>query len=319
MGCGVGRPKGGGPRHFDSRLGRAELHARNLVKASLNYRGERRSIARQYQFAALRHFTPTLVVKKDGITYFVDAQDNVVGRITYACGAFEQDYMDLAIQLARKYCGDVVSGKTMLDIGANIGTSTIPALLRYGAARVVAFEPSPENCYYLRINVAANGLDDRVDIRQVALSNREGKVDLELSDDNWGDHRVRVSVAKGRAREERRATIEVSVQTLADAGLESEDVGLIWMDVQGHEGHVLAGAAENLHSVPVVTEYWPYALHRAGGLALMNDVIRSRYDSVVDIRATIRKGHTVSFSAESVERLASEIQGDGATDLLLLP
>lgn len=45
----------------------------------------------------------------------------------------------------------------------------------------------------------------------------------------------------------------------------TDDIKLIWIDTQGHEGHVFGGG-ENLFSrdIPVVSEIWPYGLKRAG-------------------------------------------------------
>ena len=42
-------------------------------------------------------------------------------------------------------------------------------------------------------------------------------------------------------------------------------LGLVWMDAQGHEAHILSGA-EVLHApdIPIVTEYWPQGLRHAG-------------------------------------------------------
>jgi len=301
----------------DSCIGRAEVHARNIIKWAFDYRGERGPISRRYQFAVLRRITKTLLVQKDGIVYFVDGRDNVIGRATYSYGSFEKEYMDLAISLVREYCGDVITDKVIVDVGANIGTFTVPALIRYGARKVVAFEPSPNNAFYLRVNVAANDLNDRVDIREIALSNEEGSFDLELSPDNWGDHRIRMSNAGGRFGEDRRETISVPVATLATSDLDN-DLGLIWMDTQGHEGHVLAGGADNLQ-VPVVTEYWPYALERAGGSALMHDVIASRFESIIDIRATASRNSPVVFPAKSIGLLYESLSPSGSTDLVLVP
>lgn len=259
------------------------------------------------------------VCSEDGITYFLDTTDHYLSRRTYETKSFELDFMDRAIALVNDHCGNSVSDRTFIDIGANIGTSLIPAIVRYGASNVVAFEPSPRNVWFLRINLTANGLTQRVDVREVALSNVSGMAELELSPVNAGDHRVRHRTTTGAYGEGDWDTLSVPVTTLGDVGLSPHDVGLIWMDVQGHEGHVLAGAGEYLGTVPVVTEYWPYGLDRAGGAELFNGLIRENYRGFVVIRAGGRVPEGAAFSAKNIDSVAARIGSKGSADLLLLP
>jgi FkbM family methyltransferase len=197
---------------------------------------------------------------------------------------------------------------------------------------VIAVEPDAENARLLRANVALNGVHDRAEIHEVALSDVDATVLLETSDENWGDHRIRVANPQGPdLRDEgRRPTVEVSarrIDSLAAAGeIDLGAVDLVWMDAQGHEGHVLDGA-HGLASagVPIVTEYWPYGLRRAGGLDRFHAYVAERFDRVVDLRT----GHDeppVVIDAAGVARLAdryvTDEHGDGFnphTDLLLLP
>jgi hypothetical protein len=49
------------------------------------------------------------------------------------------------------------------------------------------------------------------------------------------------------------------------AGPAEGSLSLIWMDVQGFEGHVLEGGARTIRKgVPVVAEFWPYGIRRSG-------------------------------------------------------
>jgi hypothetical protein len=42
-------------------------------------------------------------------------------------------------------------------------------------------------------------------------------------------------------------------------------IGLAWVDIQGHEGHFFKGARQTISKkIPVVCEFWPYAMERAG-------------------------------------------------------
>jgi hypothetical protein len=63
-------------------------------------------------------------------------------------------------------------------------------------------------------------------------------------------------------------------------------VGLVWIDAQGHEGHVLAGADELLdRGVPVVARFQPRLLAEAGGLELFTRQITRHFTSFVALGA----------------------------------
>jgi hypothetical protein len=55
-----------------------------------------------------------------------------------------------------------------VDIGANIGSYTILASAAIGAA-TIAFEPVPDTHEWLRLNVAINNVDNKVERRREAL------------------------------------------------------------------------------------------------------------------------------------------------------
>ena len=79
-----------------------------------------------------------------------------------------------------------LSGGIFVDVGANIGTTTIQALDRFGAERVVAIEPSPRCLPYLYSNLAANKLSDRCTVMEVAMSDTPGEVAFRAGENNSG-------------------------------------------------------------------------------------------------------------------------------------
>ncbi len=54
---------------------------------------------------------------------------------------------------------DFVSKTTLVDLGANIGLTSLWLTQRYGFKNVVAVEPVPENYNLLSKNLGANGID----------------------------------------------------------------------------------------------------------------------------------------------------------------
>jgi len=126
-------------------------------------------------------------------------------------------------------------GDVYLDIGANIGTTLIPAAKRVEGGQALGFEPHPEIFRFLQENVALNGLTERVVVRNCALGNRTGHV---IFSNERNDDRNRVmSGGKG---------VEVEMMTLDDIGQEYARVDLIKVDVEGYEKYVFEGGRNTL-------------------------------------------------------------------------
>ena len=160
----------------------------------------------------------------------------------------------------------------LVDVGANLGMICIAMLKRGYFREAVAIEPDPRNYALLIRNIEQNGLGDRIRALAFAVTEEAGEVELELSDVNFGDHRVRASGASAPTRmgEERRVAVPVPGRRLDDllrteARVDPGSVGLVWVDIQGHEGRLFRGAQETLRrGMPVISEFWPYGIRRSG-------------------------------------------------------
>lgn len=287
---------------------------------------------RGYAFPLVARLTPLVGVERDGVRFVLSTSERGLGHTTFATGAFDEVTLRRMLAALERHLGiTTLQGMTVLEVGANIGTETVSLLKRHGAERVLAFEPDAENVRMLRANVALNGLHERAEIHEMALSDVDATLLLECSADNWGDHRIRVSDPQGDdlRDESRRPTVEVAARrldSLAESGeVDLAAVDLVWMDAQGHEGHVLAGARRLAAAgVPVLTEYWPYGLHRAGGLNTFHALVADGYDTIVDLRTGFDEP-PVTLDASRVAELADRysVGADGDrfsphTDLVLL-
>jgi FkbM family methyltransferase len=234
---------------------------------------------------------------------YLSTADREVSRETFARGAYERALfsrvMDELMRVGMP--GGGLKGRGFLDVGANIGSATCLALIRYGAGEAWVFEPAPEN-----------------------VTDHEGAVAFELSDKSCGDHRVRVEHASNDGPpallgETQRRTVEVHARRLDslvdESAIDLGSLGLAWIDVQGHEGHVLEGAAELLASgVPIVCEYWPYGLERAGGLERFHTLVAGSRSGFIDLATPGAMVHpTARLSA-----LRAHYPRVASTDLLLL-
>lgn len=197
------------------------------------------------------------------------SRDRVLGKVLFSTGNYEWDLIVTVMDVLRDR--GVPRRSLMMDVGANIGMISI-ACVRHGLyEKAVAFEPDTYNFSLLNRNVSQNRLLSRIECQNIALSSQNGIMQMELSTDNFGDHRLRPSddSAPGYYHEEKRATHPVRTMRLDDFVRAHpslrESIGLIWVDIQGHEGHFLSGAGETIRQgIPVVMEFWPYAMIRAG-------------------------------------------------------
>ena len=144
------------------------------------------------------------------------------------CGLHEVREMAFALHLLRP-------GDHFLDVGANVGSYTVLAGGAAGA-RVTAVEPIPETFAQLELNVALNGLAERVRRCRAGLSERPAVLRFSA-----GLGCVNHVLADG----EDLPGIDVPVLPLDE--LAGGDVPLlVKIDVEGHERAVLLGGGQTL-------------------------------------------------------------------------
>ncbi len=299
---------------------RWDRRARDLAKVIVNYRGARRAFPRQLLYPLLRRSSGALLVPFGRAQLLIPTDDFEISRVVFATGGYERLYMARAVEeLAR--LGFRSAGRTFVDIGANIGTSTVDALVEFGFARAVCFEPEMRNFRLLTANVALNGLEDRVRAFPAALSDKPGVSLLETSVTNRGDNRIVTSDLSRRDGDENIVEIECRrFDDLVDDGsIALDEVGLIWLDAQGHEPLVLEGAGQAMAAgVPIVMEYSPAALQASGTLDALEATIREHYTTVIDLhRLSAGLGNDAVLKAADISRLR-EMAGRDHTDLLLV-
>ena len=198
----------------------------------------------------------TTVYTQQGIYTISLEKDNSIGKSLYCSGQYELAFMQNVIKLLRP------AKATLLDIGANIGTTTI-GMLKMGAFnRAIAIEPEENNYRLFQKNVIQNGLLGSVIGLPFAASDMRGRRFMELNPTNPGDHRVKV-----------RASIDQEVYPVECNRVDDMlsvintfyDISLVWVDVQGHEGYVFRGARKLIGTgVPVVSEIWPKGILESG-------------------------------------------------------
>ncbi|HRH93200.1 MAG TPA: FkbM family methyltransferase [Candidatus Peribacteria bacterium] len=88
--------------------------------------------------------------------------------------------------------------RTIVDIGANIGTFTTYAGFKSPNAAIVAVEPEPDNLNMLERNVRANNFGNRVTIVPAAIGGSDGTVTLHITEKSSGGHSLYHKYGKTR-------------------------------------------------------------------------------------------------------------------------
>lgn len=254
------------------------------------------------------------------------SRDKFIGRSLYTAGYYGYSQLLKAINILKAYdkLAETNQGY-VVDIGANIGTICIPLVKDGVFSKALAYEPEPRNFEYLTRNIKQNKISDRVSAYQLALSSANNEVELELAADNYGDHRIRTKAPSANfdsLNELDRKVIRVPVQSLDFAirslGIDPKEIKLLWMDVQGHEGHVLQGAQSLIATgVPLVFELWPYGLCSAGtNIELFVEFVINHFTYLWDLSSDHPEELPVSSIREMFETLKSD-DASAQTDVLV--
>ena len=190
-------------------------------------------------------------------------------------------------------------GTVMLDIGANIGTTSLLRVILGDVQRVYAIEPEPANFACLVQNIVANGLAGFVLPDASAISSRTGAGLLRQAS-GLGAHRLLDDKA---LRHGRRDSVSVQTWTLddwiANYGIDVPAVSFVKVDTQGWESHVLAGAPRLLaarHPAWVI-EVSPRHLQAAGTpLAHLIEQCQTHFTHAIDLRGEGSKARVVPVS-----------------------
>jgi FkbM family methyltransferase len=225
--------------------------------------------------------TSHLAVERDGAVFFLPTrQKSGIDRILKLEWK-EQRHLQRALQAIQRAGG--LPGSIFLDVGAHVGTTAITAVRRFGFEEALAFEPEAENYRLLRANVSMNGLEQRIRTFNVAISNRVGAAELKVRPSFGSKHRLVETAGPGET------TVAVDLTTLdtlaANSTLNPKEVGLLWLDVEGHELETMEGAGTILRrSVPIVMEFIPRALRGEGKLDGLEAMLAEHYTHAVDLR-----------------------------------
>jgi FkbM family methyltransferase len=154
-----------------------------------------------------------------------DLQIIVPNQSNFATGLYLHQFYDFSNM--GFFCHFLRADDLLLDIGANVGVYGLLSARTTGC-QVIACEPAPDTFRTLSDNVRLNGLDDRIELHNVAVGDAEGTLTLSV-----GQHGLN-HVVRG-------CGTTVPQRRLDDIAGDRPPRALK-LDVEGYEMHVLRGA-----------------------------------------------------------------------------
>jgi FkbM family methyltransferase len=187
----------------------------------------------------------------------------------------------------------------VLDLGANIGLFGAYVLGRWPRAAIRSFEPDPTNLRLLTRTIAANELERRWSVADVAVANRAGEMSfaaglfadshLATSEAGRSAHDASANASCDGAVAPESPTPAVSAQTITvrtvDIFEQDHDVDLMKMDIEGGEWSILTDARLSELRADVLVLEWhargcPEPDARATTVRLLRDAGYSRLEEV---------------------------------------
>ncbi|BDC17465.1 hypothetical protein HS5_03550 [Acidianus sp. HS-5] len=228
----------------------AKLRKEKMIKAKLRHDGE--GICTSPCIAAI----PYLLAKgfdvskfhfKDGKLYYENneiIQDSWLLAILSACGFVKADgifynnrynvkFKVVLLSVFEVFClksyNVEVNGREVVDVGANIGDSTLWFALK-GAKHVYSFEPLP-SVYSLAVeNIKLNNIEDKVTLINAAVGSKDGEIAVS-SNVKLEESLTYTSVGKGN--------VKVPVYSLERISEMINDPYLLKMDCEGCEADII--------------------------------------------------------------------------------
>jgi len=173
-----------------------------------------------------------------------------------------------------------------LDVGANIGTYTLPmASCLKDRGKVISFEAMPVTQEHLANGIISNGLDN-VDFYPTALGDQPGTLKMQLDPTNKGQSMAVGNDQDDEPAQQRRQEgliptemdLEVtSIDTVAQTNPDLKNVLVAKIDIEGSEGKFLQGAEQLLADSPpcyLMMELNPTFLKNAGTpISIVHDLL----------------------------------------------
>lgn len=217
--------------------------------------------------------------------YFLPLSDSTISRNIFVEGQHDFEKLIKVSKLIP------INDKTLIDVGANIGSICIPACKRKIVKDAIAIEPDKKSYYNLERNIKINKLNNILTFNSVAGAIKD-QVLFGSKFDNPGDSKVTNQLNNSEFSKIYYVS-QFTLNTLLKH-LSPHKV-IIWIDVQGYEPQVLQGATDFIKSrTPLVIEVFPLAINLYSSFKKLEESIEN-YTKFADLRYDISKPYFESI------------------------
>ena len=228
----------------------------SLIKKILIYKNNSKNSTLQKTIRSAIYYTTEkneiLFSNNKDIKYLLGSSDWISKKL-FIDKSFDYRILTKAIKLL----GKKNSKLTLINIGAHIGSTAIPAIKKNNFKNLIAFEPTKRNFRLLKANIFLNEIDDRVQAYNLAISNKKANLHLGTTKGNTGGNRI--------LRNKQKNTEIVKSDILDNYTYNlNKNNSLIFIDAEGHEPNIFLGAKKTIKKkIPIVFEFYPTLLDKS--------------------------------------------------------
>jgi len=192
----------------------------------------------------------SLVTKQvDDHEMILDIHDGGISNVLYRVGHRERVFMSILRN-------EVNKDMTVIDLGANIGYTTLIMCKNVGDGRVYAIEPDPHNIDILTKNIEHNNYKDVCKITQAAIDKEDGNLEF------WIASAPNLNSVQKTKNSIRKIDVPaMSLPSFIEKEMDGAYPNFIKMDIEGHEVSVFEGAldyfTDNPRSTKILMEVHP--------------------------------------------------------------
>ena len=280
----------------------------SLIKKILIYKNNSKNNTLQKAIRSAIYYTTKkneiLFSNNKDIKYLLGSRDWISLKL-FIDKNFDYSILTKAIKLL----GKNHSKSTLINIGAHIGSTCIPAIKENKFNNSIAFEPTKKTFKLLQANIFLNEVNEKILAYNLAISNKKANLYLAIKKGNIGGNYISTNKKKNTE------IVKSDILDNYTYNLNKNNT-LIFMDVEGHEPNIFLGAKKTIKKkIPIVFEFYPSLLNK--NWIKKFDPVFKNYKFFYDLRDKNKKQ---KFNKKNLIGLISKVNSiEGKhTDLLII-
>jgi len=228
----------------------------SLIKKILIYKNNSKNSTLQKTIRSAIYYTTEkneiLFSNNKDIKYLLGSRDWISLKL-FIDKSFDYSILTKAI----KFLGKKHSKSTLVNIGAHIGSTCIPAIKENKFKNSIAFEPTKKTFNLLQSNIFLNEVDDKIRAYNLAISNKKANLYLAIKRGNIGGNYI------SKNKQKNTEIVKSDILDNYTYNLNKNN-SLIFIDAEGHEPNIFLGAKKTIKKkIPIVFEFYPTLLDKS--------------------------------------------------------